>query len=181
MCWRRVRLPTPVFLGFLGGSAGKESACNAGDLGSIPGFRRSPGEGKGHPLQYSGLENSMDCIVHEVAKSQTPLSDFHFQDEACMPPHFLPVYTHGSISFSKEQWKLDMALDFLKFILINLFTWLHWILVLVLGIFSCSRQASSCGLWDLIPQPGIKPGPPAMGTQSLSHWTTREVLDFYLI
>ena len=42
-------------------SAGKESASNAGDLGSIPGFRRSPGEGKGYPLQYSGLENSMDC------------------------------------------------------------------------------------------------------------------------
>ena len=51
-------------------SAGKESACNAGDLGSIPGLGRSPGEGKGYPLQYSGLENSMDCIVHGVAKSQ---------------------------------------------------------------------------------------------------------------
>ena len=52
-------------------------ACNAGDLGSIPGLGRSPGEGKGYPLQYSGLENSMDCIVHGVAKSQTRLSDFH--------------------------------------------------------------------------------------------------------
>ena len=60
------------------GSAGKESACNAGDLGLIPGLGRSPGEGKGYPLQYSGLENSMDCIVHGVAKSQTRLSDFHF-------------------------------------------------------------------------------------------------------
>ena len=59
------------------GSAGKESACNAGDLGSIPGLGRSPGEGKGYPLQYSGLENSMDCIVHEVVKTQTQLSDFH--------------------------------------------------------------------------------------------------------
>ena len=49
------------------GSAGKESACNAGDLGSIPGLGRSPGEGKGY--QYSGLENSMDCIVHRVSKS----------------------------------------------------------------------------------------------------------------
>ena len=57
--------------GFPCGSAGKESACNAGDLGSIPGLVRSPGEGKGYPLQYSGLENSMDCIVHGVAKSQT--------------------------------------------------------------------------------------------------------------
>jgi len=66
--WRRDRLPTPVFLGFPCGSAGKESICNAGDLGSIPGLERSPGEGKGYPLQYSGLENSLDCIVHEVAK-----------------------------------------------------------------------------------------------------------------
>ena len=60
------------------GSAGKESTYNVGDLGSIPGLGRSPGEGKGYPLQYSGLENSMDCIVHGVAKSQTQLSDLHF-------------------------------------------------------------------------------------------------------
>ena len=76
--WRSNRLPTPVFLGFRGGSAGKESACNTGDLGSIPGLGRSPGEGKGCPLQYSGLENSMDCRVHGVAKSRTRLSKFHF-------------------------------------------------------------------------------------------------------
>ena len=60
------------------GSAGKESACNAGDLGSIPGLGRFPAEEKGYPFQYSGLENSMDCIVHGVAKSWTQLSDFHF-------------------------------------------------------------------------------------------------------
>ena len=60
------------------GSAGKESVCNAGDLGLIPGLGRSPGEGKGYPLQYSGLENSMDCIVHRFANSWTRLSDFHF-------------------------------------------------------------------------------------------------------
>ena len=59
-------------------SAGKESTCNAGDLGSVPGLGRFPGEGKGYPLQYSGLENSMDNIVHGVAKTQTCLSDFHF-------------------------------------------------------------------------------------------------------
>ena len=63
--------------GFPGGSAGKESACSVGDLGSIPGLGRSPGEGKGYPLQYSGLENSMDCIVRGVTKSQARLSDFH--------------------------------------------------------------------------------------------------------
>ena len=69
--WRKDRLPTPVFLGFPCGSAGKESARNAGDLGLIPGLGRSPGEGKGYPLQYSGLENSVDCTVRGVAKSQT--------------------------------------------------------------------------------------------------------------
>ena len=63
--------------GFPCGSAGKESTCNAGDLGSIPGLGRSPGEGKGYPLQDSSLENSVDCIIHGVAKSQTRLSDFH--------------------------------------------------------------------------------------------------------
>ena len=67
-----------MFLGFPGGSAGQESTCSAGDPGSIPGSGRSPGEGKGYPLQYPGLENSMDCIVCGVAKSQTRLSDFHF-------------------------------------------------------------------------------------------------------
>ena len=75
--WRRDRLPTPVFLGFPHGSAGKESSCNVGDLGSIPGLGRSCGQGKGYPLQYSGLENSMDCIVHGVAKSQTQIGRAH--------------------------------------------------------------------------------------------------------
>ena len=67
-------------VGFPGESDGKESACNAGDLGSIPGLGRSPGEGKGYPLQYSGLENSNDCIVHGVTKTQTQLKRllFHF-------------------------------------------------------------------------------------------------------
>ena len=63
-------------MGFPDSSVGKETACSSGDLGSIPGLGRFPGEGKGYPLQYSGLENSMDCIVHGVAKSQTRLSDF---------------------------------------------------------------------------------------------------------
>ena len=60
------------------GSAGKESACNAGDLGSIPRLGRSPGEGKDYLPQYSGLENSMNRIVHGVAKSLTQVNDFHF-------------------------------------------------------------------------------------------------------
>ena len=72
---------TDFFLrGFPRGSAGKESTCNAGDLSSIPGLGRSPGERNGYPLQYSGLENSMDCVVHGVTKSQTWLSDVHFSN-----------------------------------------------------------------------------------------------------
>ena len=65
-------------MGFPCGSAGKESSCNVGDLGSIPGLGRSPGEGKLYPLQYSGLENSMNCTIHGVTKSQTQLRDFQF-------------------------------------------------------------------------------------------------------
>ena len=62
---------------FPDGSEGKEYAFSAGDLGSIPGLGRSPGEGKGYPFQYSGLENSMGCIVHEVTKRRIRLSDSH--------------------------------------------------------------------------------------------------------
>ena len=61
------------FLSFPDSSVGKESACKAGDLGLIPGLGRSAGEGKGDLLQYSGLEDSMDCIVHGVTKSRTRL------------------------------------------------------------------------------------------------------------
>ena len=74
-------LPTLVFLVFPGGSDGKESACNMGDLGSIPWLGRSPGEGKDYPLQYSGLGNFVDYIVHGVVNSRTQLSDFHFQSK----------------------------------------------------------------------------------------------------
>ena len=80
----RIGIPSPIWVSKgcyskvpQTGSDSTESACNAGDLGSIPRLGRSPGEGKGYPFQYSGLENSMDCIVHGVAKSQTLLIDFH--------------------------------------------------------------------------------------------------------
>ena len=75
--WELILQSSTCSKGFPGGSAGKESACNAGDLGSIPGLRRSPGEGKGYPLQCSGLENPMGSIVHGVTKSRTRLSDFY--------------------------------------------------------------------------------------------------------
>ena len=73
--------------GFFGSSAGKESACNAGDPGSIPGSGRSAGEGKGYRLQDSGLENSMDCLVHGIPKSWTQLASFY---------QSLPVYPRQS-------------------------------------------------------------------------------------
>ena len=81
--WRRNRLPTPVFLGFPGGSDSKESACSAKDLHSIPGLGRSPGGGHGNPLQYPCLKNPVDrkawwAAVHMVAKNRTRLSNFHF-------------------------------------------------------------------------------------------------------
>ena len=96
ICWRRDRIPTPVVLGFPGGSAGKESTCNAGDLSSIPELGRCPGKGRGYSLQYSGLENSMGCIVCGVAKSQTWLSDFHFLVILISSQHWEPL--------SKSSW-----------------------------------------------------------------------------
>ena len=93
--WSRDRLPTPVFLGFpcgdlgsipgLGRSPGEGDRLPTpvflgfpcGDLGSIPGLGRSPGEGIGYPLQYSGLENPMNCVVHGAAKRRRRVSDFH--------------------------------------------------------------------------------------------------------
>ena len=69
--------------GFPCSYAGKDSSCNAGDLGLTPELGRCPGEGKGYPLQFSGLKNSMDCIVHGVIKNQTRLSNFH--RSTCIP------------------------------------------------------------------------------------------------
>ena len=69
------RLPIPVFLSFPCGSAGKESTCNSRDVGSIPGLGRSPGEGKGYPFQYSGLENSMDCIYSPWSRKESDITE----------------------------------------------------------------------------------------------------------
>ena len=89
MCWYRKP----------GGSAGKESACNAGDLGSKPGLGRSPGEGNSYPLQYSDLENSINCIVHGVAKSWTQLRDFHFH-------YFIDYIKTFECVGPNEMWKI---------------------------------------------------------------------------
>ena len=95
--FRILNMFLPLLLGF---PCDKESACNEGDLGSIPGLGRSPGGGKGYPLQYSGLENSMDCRVHGVAKSRTWLSNVHF--------HFSPLLQVSPASI----WQL--AITFYK-------------------------------------------------------------------
>ena len=94
-------------VGFSCGSAGKESTCNAGDLGSIPGLGRSPEEGKGYPLQYSGLQNSMDYIVHGVAKSRTQLSDFHFHFYVNSIDNMKDVFVtlHSFFSLSLSLWQ----------------------------------------------------------------------------
>ena len=104
--------PLPGIQGSLPwGSAGKVSTFNAGDLGLIPGLRRSPGKGKGYPLQYSGLENSMDAIVHGVTTSQTRLSDFHSLTHSQLHPlcfctlsHHLPTWTHHLRQTSLLDW-----------------------------------------------------------------------------
>ena len=87
--------------GFPCGSAGKESACNVGDLDSILGLGRSPGEGKGYPLHFSGLQNSMDCRVHGVAKSRTWLSNFHFK-------RTLVVQSLGHVRLFATPWTTAM-------------------------------------------------------------------------
>ena len=101
-----------MFLGFPCGSAGKEPAWNAGDLDSIPGFRRSPREGKGYPLQYSGLENSTDCIGHGVAKSRTRLSDFlslHFHNVLCVQGMFFSAKKLTSVPLHSGKARHSLA------------------------------------------------------------------------
>ena len=87
--------------------AGKESACSVGDLGLIPVLGRFPGGGKGYPLQYSGLDNSMDCIVHGVAKSQTQQSDFQqsLGQKGLFAPEYV-LYHSPSDGQSKRQHEI---------------------------------------------------------------------------
>ena len=90
-------------VGFPDSSVGQEFACSAGDPNWIPGSGRSPGEGKGYTLQYSGLENSMDCIVHGVTKSHTQLSNFHFH-----------LRSHSKLQFEFKPRQYDFNIPALK-------------------------------------------------------------------
>ena len=97
-----------ILCSFPGSSAGKKSTCIAGAQGSIPGLGRSPEEGKSCPLQYSDLENPMDCIVHGVTKSWTRLSDFHFYVYRAGLSAFNHHVIYLTVVFSK--WKHDVCL-----------------------------------------------------------------------
>ena len=107
-------------MGFPCGSAGKESTCNAGDLGLVPQLGRSLAEGKSHPLQYSGLEDPMECIDHGVAKSWTWQSSFHFH-YGLFKFNFMYLFYFGRAGSS----------------------------LLCVGFLSCSERGplSSCGVW----------------------------------
>ena len=154
-------------IGFPDSSVGKESTCNAGDPGSIPGLERRSGEGKGYPLHYSGLENSTHCIVHGVAKSWTQLSNFHFPERSqagpCYSKTVIAACTATQPSFSESvsvQWEKRMCL-------LNRFSPVR--LLATLGTITCqaplsiafSRQEYWSGLpcsppGDF-PDPGINP------------------------
>ena len=155
------------YLGFPCGLTSKESTCNVGDLGSIPGLGRSPGEGKGYPLQYSGLENSLDSIVHGVAKSWRWLRDVHF--------HFWYLFFKGRLRHHKTKGKWPLTSNqrtsykgaevwgFSKGFSIK-----HNV-----NIFFFLQHHTACEL--LVRQPGMEPTPSALEAWNLNLWTTKEV------
>ena len=121
------------------GSAGKESACNEGDLGLIPGFGWFPGDGKGYPLQYSGPENFMDCIVHGIAKIQTWLSDFHFHFtfhkiniflKMCKNKNAPTNWISKGVKMKSGQYRWEANQN------------LHWSISIKLEYFYCMRKES---------------------------------------
>ena len=107
---------TSALLGFPGGSEVKASACNARDLGSIPGSGRFPGKGNGNPLQYSCLENPMDrgawrATVHGVAKSWTRLSDFTFTFTFCFVEDaktYVWITTNSGKFFKRQEYQTTL-------------------------------------------------------------------------
>ena len=100
--------------GFPGDSAGKESACNVGDLGLIPGLGRSPGVGNGYPLQHSGLENSMECIVHgwqRVGHDWMTFTSLSLREQTsfneCQPIHNIPLWALHSARYSQRELRVS--------------------------------------------------------------------------
>ena len=146
IAWRRDRLPTPVFLGFPWGSAGKESSCKVGDLGSISGLGRSSGEGKGYPLQYSGLENSMGSqrVEHDWA---TFIVRREEMATPCPPPPSPPLPNiRNTVSPGKLlPWLSQKGL-------LDLCGWHSFLLALHTQPFACFGR-SCLWLWRLISMP----------------------------
>ena len=99
ICWRRDRLPTPVFSGFPCSSAGKESTCNAGDSGSIPGLGRSAGEGTGYPLQYSWVFLVVQLVKNPPAMQETWVRSLGWED-----PLEEGTATHSNILAWRIPW-----------------------------------------------------------------------------
>ena len=157
----------PLFLNSLAmnglpcGSAGKESARNAGDLGSIPGLGRSPREGKGFALHYSGLEHSMDCIVHRVAKSRTRLRAFHFR-----------LWTGKfSLNFSfRFSFFFNFKLHFFFSFYFNFIFKLYNIVLVVPNIEMNPPQVYICSpSWTLLPPHTILLGRPSAPAPSIQY------------
>ena len=143
--------------GFSGSSMGKESAWNAGDPSSIPGSGRSPGEGIGYPIQYSGLENSLDCIVQGVTKSQTQLSDFHFHwsalyvfSHSLFPTAFETMSVIPTLQMRKPKlsWVEPLPTKWQKW---DLYLSLAWTSKNKMSLFYCNSTLFSC----VLPCPGV--------------------------
>ena len=132
-CWRRDRLPTPVFLGFTCGLAGKESACNVGDLDSVLGFGRSSGEGKGYPLWYSSLENSMDYSPWGSQSVGHDWATFTHHPKMILHANLLPTFVSSS---SQPRATMD---------LVSVSTTL-----LFLNISNFMLQIESWNMWSLV-------------------------------
>ena len=169
-------------MGFACGSGGKESTCNAGDLGLIPGLGRSPGEGKGYPLQSGGLENSMDYIVHGVAKSWTRLNNFHFDFE-CSCISWIP--THSRKVWASTKWqkvemnKTDTVPGFLELNIRNLCITTYMVSIQYCWIRYCIglwKDWTGLNWWKGQPTPVFLPGK-SHGQRSLggySPWDGKE-------
>ena len=130
--WRRDRLSTPVFLGFPGGSDGKESACNAGNLGSMPGLGRSPGGGHGNPLQYSCLENPHGFYspwLHRESDTTERLSTMYHQPTPTSPTPHTHKRNYPCVDTSQVMWIILDIIGKMHFALIVAFIW-KWLFAL---------------------------------------------------
>ena len=140
---RRDRLPTPVVLGFTCGSAGKESACNVGGLGLSPGLGRTPGEGKGYSLQYSGLltrEFHGPYSSWGGRESDTTEQLYLFTSTWVSPAVYWSVVQRSLVSYFVKFFIYMQICNFFSIICLFIF-WLHWVLVLACRIFCCGVWA----------------------------------------